>query len=160
MNAWLALGLGMVIGTGMLALGVWLGATWWRSASRDEDTAAAWKLEAAQTQLSAAKSVSDMTVTLADMSIRESQSSERMELLRIQLVNLTEVVTALQSQLARNTDNLAMMLDSFIQRGYLREARTPEQVGERAKPGPLSPDRVPKAREDGSPSPTVPTATG
>ena len=157
---WLAPALGMVLGTGMLALGAWLGVTWWRSVYRDADSAALARLEAAQTQLSAAKSVSDMTVTLADMSIREAELGNKMELLRAQLVNLTEVISALQNQSTKQTDNLAMLVDAFIQRGYLREARFPEQVGERSKPAPLSPDRVPKAQEDGSPSHTVPIGTG
>lgn len=160
---WLELAVAMAMAMTLLA-GVWLGATLLRSASAAEVEAARARAasaeESALNMMEAAKAVSSMTQTLADSSIREAQLGERMELLRTQVVNLTDVVSMLQSQLSRNTDNLTLMMDSFIQRGYLREAKMPPQVGERERPAPMPPSLVPNAREENSRSHTEPIATG
>jgi len=150
----LALVIGMVIGAGLLSLGYWLGMTWSRSASQDV-------LSAAQTQVQAAKAVSDMTLTLADVAARDSMLATRMDALHDRIGSQERATEQLERQSRAQTDNLAMLVDAFIQRGYLREARTPTQVGEkRQPPGPMPLDRVPSARVDNSQSHTEPTATG
>jgi len=108
--------------------------------------------------LAAANAVSEMTKVLAKEANRQADFaatlSEAMELVKEQTGALRQMAERLQTK----SENLTILTEAFIQRGFLRAARTPPQTGQRGLPGPPPP--VQSALTHSSPSPTEPIATG
>jgi len=146
----------------LLSLGFWLGTRSSRSASVAASAVSAVTLEAArqtsETNLTAAKAVSDMTVTLADEVNRQADLAGSLILMREQVTEQTAALRQMADRLQLQVDNTTILTEAFIQRGFLRAARVPAQTGERRRPGP--PPSVPSAQGETSPSPTELISTG
>lgn len=140
----------------MLAAGFFMGIRWSRSASQAER-------EGAESTLQAAQAVSSMTVTMAE---HASQQASIAETLQQQLNTLQKQATEIErlaESMQRMADTQVVMTETFVNRGLMRAATTPAQVGETVRPmpqGPAPPPVVQKAGIRNSPSPREPSATG
>lgn len=102
--------------------------------------------------LAAAQAVSEMTQVLADEANRQATLSSTLEECSRDIMALAKATDLLASRMDRMSDNQLLLTDSFIQRGFLRAAATPAQVGQRSRPPAAPPqDFVQPAKEDAAP---------